>query len=70
MKHVHRVQPQETAGKCLRAVPPATFAPRLSMTFGNENCWRMQMTKYVLVSDATLSYDYRNFPLLDFLSCA
>ncbi|MBX8637482.1 MAG: B12-binding domain-containing radical SAM protein [Thermoplasmata archaeon] len=28
------------------------------------------MTKYVLVSDATLSYDYRNFPLLDFLSCA
>ncbi|MBX8639589.1 MAG: B12-binding domain-containing radical SAM protein [Thermoplasmata archaeon] len=28
------------------------------------------MTKYVLVSDATLSYDYRNFPLLDFLPCA
>lgn len=28
------------------------------------------MAKYVLVSDATLNYDYRNFPLLDFLSCA
>ncbi len=28
------------------------------------------MTKYVLVSDSTLSYDYRNFPLLDFLPCA
>ncbi len=28
------------------------------------------MTKYVLVSDATLSYDFRNFPLLDFLPCA
>ncbi|MEM0139425.1 MAG: radical SAM protein [Ferroplasma sp.] len=28
------------------------------------------MTKYVLVSDLTLSYDYRNFPLLDFLPCA
>ncbi len=28
------------------------------------------MTKYVLISDSTLSYDYRNFPLLDFLPCA
>lgn len=28
------------------------------------------MTKYVLVSDSTLSYEYRNFPLLDFLPCA
>ncbi len=30
----------------------------------------MDLAKYVLVSDATLNYDYRNFPLLDFLSCA
>ena len=30
----------------------------------------MNMAKYVLVSDSTLTYDYRNFPLLDFLSCA
>lgn len=28
------------------------------------------MAKYVLVSDTTLAYDYRNFPLLDFLPCA
>ena len=28
------------------------------------------MTKFVLVSDSTLSYEYRNFPLLDFLPCA
>ncbi len=28
------------------------------------------MTKIVLVSDSTLSYEYRNFPLLDFLPCA
>ncbi len=28
------------------------------------------MTKYVLISDSTLSYSYRNFPLLDFLPCA
>lgn len=27
------------------------------------------MVKYVLVSDTTLSNEYRNFPLLDFLSC-
>lgn len=28
------------------------------------------MTKYVLISDLTLLHDYRDFPLLDFLSCA
>ncbi len=28
------------------------------------------MTEYVLVSDPSLSYDYRGFPLLDFLPCA
>ena len=28
------------------------------------------MAKYVLVSDTTLSHDYRNFPLLDFLPSA
>lgn len=28
------------------------------------------MTKFVLVSDSTLSYEYRDFPLLDFLPCA
>jgi radical SAM superfamily enzyme YgiQ (UPF0313 family) len=28
------------------------------------------MTKYVLISDNTLIYDYRSFPLLDFLPCA
>jgi len=28
------------------------------------------MTRFVLVSDTTLSYEYRNFPLLDFLPCA
>ena len=28
------------------------------------------MTKYVLISDSTLSYSYRDFPLLDFLPCA
>ncbi len=28
------------------------------------------MAKYVLVSDLTLLYNYRNFPLLDFLPCA
>jgi len=28
------------------------------------------MAKYVLVSDSTLMYGYRNFPLLDFLPCA
>lgn len=28
------------------------------------------MTKYVLISDATLSSNYRDFPLLDFLPCA
>ena len=28
------------------------------------------MTKIVLISDSTLSYEYRNFPLLDFLPCA
>ncbi|MCL5788525.1 MAG: B12-binding domain-containing radical SAM protein [Candidatus Marsarchaeota archaeon] len=28
------------------------------------------MAKYVLVSDFTLVYNYRNFPLLDFLPCA
>lgn len=28
------------------------------------------MTRFVLVSDSTLSYGYRNFPLLDFLSCS
>ncbi|MCL5252685.1 MAG: B12-binding domain-containing radical SAM protein [Candidatus Thermoplasmatota archaeon] len=28
------------------------------------------MTKYVLLSDPTLCYSYRNFPLLDFLPCA
>ncbi|MGI0100909.1 MAG: B12-binding domain-containing radical SAM protein [Candidatus Micrarchaeaceae archaeon] len=28
------------------------------------------MSKYVLLSDDTLIYDYRNFPLLDFLPCA
>ncbi|MEM3851721.1 MAG: radical SAM protein [Methanomassiliicoccales archaeon] len=28
------------------------------------------MTRFVLVSDSTLSYDYRNFPLLDFMPCA
>jgi radical SAM superfamily enzyme YgiQ (UPF0313 family) len=28
------------------------------------------MTRYVLLSDPTLCYDYRNFPLLDFLPCA
>jgi radical SAM superfamily enzyme YgiQ (UPF0313 family) len=27
------------------------------------------MAKYVLISDTTLSNEYRNFPLLDFLSC-
>lgn len=28
------------------------------------------MTKFVLIPDATLNYDYRNFPLLDFMPCA
>ncbi len=28
------------------------------------------MTRFVLISDSTLSYDYRNFPLLDFLPCS
>ncbi len=28
------------------------------------------MTRFVLVSDTTLSYEYRHFPLLDFLPCA
>lgn len=28
------------------------------------------MTRIVLVSDSTLAYDYRNFPLLDFLPCS
>ena len=28
------------------------------------------MAKYVLVADTTLVYEYRNFPLLDFLPCA
>ena len=28
------------------------------------------MTKFVLISDTTLSYEYRNYPLLDFLPCA
>ncbi len=28
------------------------------------------MAKYVLISDLTLMYDYRDFPLLDFLPCA
>jgi len=28
------------------------------------------MAKFVLVSDSTLNYDYRNFPLLDFMPCA
>ncbi len=28
------------------------------------------MAKFVLVPDATLNYDYRNFPLLDFMPCA
>jgi radical SAM superfamily enzyme YgiQ (UPF0313 family) len=28
------------------------------------------LTKYVLISDLTLMYDYRHFPLLDFLPCA
>ncbi len=28
------------------------------------------MTKYVLISDSTLGYEYRDFPLLDFLPCA
>lgn len=28
------------------------------------------MTKYVLLSDSTLGYTYRDFPLLDFLPCA
>ena len=28
------------------------------------------MAKFVLVSDTTLSHDYRNFPLLDFLPSA
>ncbi len=28
------------------------------------------MAKYVLVSDTTLSREYNNFPLLDFLPCA
>lgn len=28
------------------------------------------MTRFVLVSDSTLSYGYRGFPLLDFLPCA
>lgn len=28
------------------------------------------MAKYVLLSDETLIYDYRDFPLLDFLPCA
>ena len=28
------------------------------------------MAKYVLTSDSTLAYDFRNFPLLDFLPCA
>lgn len=28
------------------------------------------MSKYVLISDTTLTHEYRNFPLLDFLSCA
>ena len=28
------------------------------------------MTRFVLISDSTLSYEYRNFPLLDFLPCA
>ena len=28
------------------------------------------MAKYVLVSDTTLSHDYKNFPLLDFLPSA
>ena len=28
------------------------------------------MTRFVLVSDTTLSYEYRNFPLLDFLPSA
>jgi radical SAM superfamily enzyme YgiQ (UPF0313 family) len=31
---------------------------------------RVNMTKFVLVGDTTLSYEYRNFPLLDFLPCA
>ncbi len=26
--------------------------------------------KHIIVSDTTLTHDYRNFPLLDFLSCA
>ena len=30
----------------------------------------MPSPKYVLVSDTTMTYDYRNFPLLDFLPCA
>ncbi len=28
------------------------------------------MTRFVLISDSTLSYEYRNFPLLEFLPCA
>ncbi len=28
------------------------------------------MTKFVLLSDSTLGYQYRDFPLLDFLSCS
>ena len=28
------------------------------------------MARFVLVPDATLNYDYRNFPLLDFMPCA
>ncbi len=28
------------------------------------------MAKYVLISDTTLTHEYRNFPLLDFLPCA
>lgn len=28
------------------------------------------MTRFVLISDSTLAYSYRNFPLLDFLSCS
>ena len=30
----------------------------------------MSMARYVLVADPTLSHEYRNFPLLDFLPCA
>jgi radical SAM superfamily enzyme YgiQ (UPF0313 family) len=38
--------------------------------FGSADLLVGCLTKYVLLSDETLIYDFRNFPLLDFLPCA